>query len=244
MEARRAATAQRNAGILGRLHNDPQQKERERQVAADEMQAYIKRVKEEAAKRNVVCQYVNEGLCEKARTYLTERISSLLGVYVMDFQRRNQPESAYDNATESKFGGKEEEQEEQEEGQDDGRGGSMRLSKGQGLSMRIIVEEGEEERDDGDEGKKRQNDDTRRIEADVSVPVLSGKNVESMLDSSNLGGLHGGGGSNISAPGSIAGPGDRSWLEGSGRDHFAVPEGSPRGSEVLGITSPREEKGL
>ena len=51
MEARRAATAQRNAGILGRLHNDPQQKERERQVAADEMQAYIKRVKEEAAKR-------------------------------------------------------------------------------------------------------------------------------------------------------------------------------------------------
>ena len=51
LEARRAATAQRNAGILGRLHNDPKQKERERQVAADELQAYMTRVKEEATKR-------------------------------------------------------------------------------------------------------------------------------------------------------------------------------------------------
>ena len=35
-----------------------------------------------------------------------------------------------------------------------------------------------------------------------------------------------------------------SWLEGTGQDNFAVPEGSPRASEVLGITSPREGEGL
>ncbi len=184
----------------------------------------------EAVKENPVYQYVNEGMCEKARTYMRERISSLLPKYVMDFQRRNQPESVLDDTSEIKFGVKEED--------GDGLKNSKDSLTGHGFSMKIIFE-GEEEQDSGEEGK-RENHDSVRIETDTSIQNLSGKNSESMLGTSNLGGLHGGGGSNISAPGSIAAPGDRSWLEGTGQDNFAVPEGSPRANEILGITSPRE----
>ena len=51
LEARRAAARARNAGILGRLQKDPEQKERERAAATAEIRAHMERAKAEAAER-------------------------------------------------------------------------------------------------------------------------------------------------------------------------------------------------
>ena len=48
LEARRAAYAARNAGILGRIQRDPEQIARERVAAAEEMAAHMARAKEAA----------------------------------------------------------------------------------------------------------------------------------------------------------------------------------------------------
>ena len=51
IQARRAATAQREAAILGRMHGTKQQKQTEREQAATEMKSYMERVKTEAARQ-------------------------------------------------------------------------------------------------------------------------------------------------------------------------------------------------
>jgi hypothetical protein len=56
LEARRAAVQERNAGILGRLQKDPEQKERERAAAAEEMRAHMVRAKATAAERDMAEQ--------------------------------------------------------------------------------------------------------------------------------------------------------------------------------------------
>eukprot|EP00946_MAST-07B_sp_MAST-7B-sp1_P005345 g5345.t1 len=177
-------------------------------------------------KRNTVCNYVNEGLCEKARGYLRKRVSQLLGTYVVDFQQRNRPESDCVSTLQQEAKCNDERKEKSIT--------SLSLEdRGDrpSLTMKIVVEEDDDHFNDDNAGSKIQDN----IE---STEIGFGESSALSLNAHNLREYHDGGGSNISAPGSIVAPGNRSWLEGPGQDNFAVP--SPRESEVLGITSARD----
>ena len=168
--------------------------------------------------------YVNEGLSEKAEAYLRNRISDLLKKYVLAFQHSHQPESS------ELWREKENEIDAKNEIISKRHVFSGISGQGESLSMRIIVEDGQDELQNHE--LDNETGPSEHDETPLTVRPLSEDQ-----------GLKGDGGSSLlagdSIPGSMACKEDRSWLDGASKDNFAVP--SPRESEILGITSPREE---
>ena len=70
LEARREAAAARNASILGRLHKDPEQKERERAQAAEEMRQHMQRLERANMEKQETVKKETDATLEK----LTEEI--------------------------------------------------------------------------------------------------------------------------------------------------------------------------